>query len=110
MNTTNNIYETHDKFALYLKENKANECKDVIKSYDNIVNLHAILGGACTLEIIAIALGNMKTISENIILSLLSILFITIFVGGLTSRFIVGKKYYKYIKDNNIEIIEDKLR
>ena len=106
----NNTYETHDKFIEHLKKNKPEECKKIIKTYDRLISLYAIIAGLCCIEIISTTLGNIRLINGNLIISLLVLIIATIFVGLFLDKFIIGKNYYKYLKENNIKIIESKLK
>lgn len=103
-----NEYKTHDQFVDWLKQNKAEECERVIKSYNNMICLNAVLCGACCIIFIVTMLrgADMNIVGNSA--KMLTGVLITVLVGGITNRFIVGKQYYDYLKQNNIVITEDK--
>lgn len=101
-----NEYKSHDEFIKYLKDNKSEECKNIIKSFDNMQSMDAIVSGISVMEVITIMLnGPDLNIVVNVI-KLLLVMTITLVIGISFSRLVIGRKYLNYIKENNIKILD----
>ena len=102
-------YITHDDFINDLVEKKDNNVDKVIKSYKSAVLTNTLMSLALWLEVVTMVYLQLDEMSDKTIVIFIIALATTSILGAVISRFIAGKEYYRYIKNNQIIILEDKI-
>lgn len=103
-------YRTNEELIKELKtsqETMTSDAKKAINSYENMCVVYALMGGACGIEFISLLKSGygLTVLSGAGKIAIMIVLTITIL--GLSARYIFGRRYYNYLKENNIQIQDD---
>lgn len=93
-----------------LKDLKDKSLDNVIDSYNKLCISNAISIITLFIEAITVLILYNSYYDETILAVLSLTIIATVILGNIFSRFILGKNYYKYLKDNNITIIQNIVR
>lgn len=104
------IYLKDEDLIKELKELKDTKLNNVIDSYNKLCVFNSLSVMLLILLLITISLLSYSNVSEVALAILSVIIAIYLLTIGIISRFVIGKDYYKYIKDNNITILQNSVK